>query len=260
MININPANNFASEETWILDQGMNHHLNGIEPGAYKLLIIPAYWSNNGPVNIQFALENYMPYAVKDSYNITTTPTYHPWNITDGILDPEKPWQTTNYSLLTYGKIIQFNNSLVDIEPFGDSKLVVECYGNALDWTQLIVCINNVSSYDLYLMQDLIWIENDGPNDEIKAIDTSVSDNSTFEFGVLTDDFTLIFVFDEDDDMVTFKLGLSQYNTTKLYTEAPVVEAEVILDPVMLVVIIIIISSIAVAAVVIVIILKKKGRI
>lgn len=267
VININPANNFASEETWILDQNMNHHLNGIEPGAYKLLIIPAYWSHHGPVKIQFALENYMPYAVKDSYNITTNPTYHPWNITEGILDPEKPWQTTNYSLLTYGKIIQFNNTLVDINPGGSdgSKLVVECDGNALNWTQLIVCIQNVSDttgYDLYLMQDLLWIDNSGPNKEIRSIATGVVTNRTFEFGVLADTFTLVFVFNEEpgQETITFKLGLSQYDTTKLYTEAPVVEAGVPIDPVMLVVIIIIISSIAGAAVVIVIILKKKGRI
>ena len=262
VININPANNFASDETWILDGNMNHHMNGIEPGVYKLLIIPAYWSHHGTVKLQFAIENYMPYAIKSSYNITANPTYHPWEIIDDILDPEKPWQKTNYSLYSYGETIQFNNTLVDINLFGidGSKLFVECYGNALNWTQLVVCINNVTSYDLYLMQNLTWIENSGPNNEIMPIATNVVDNSTFEFGVLTDDFTLIFVFDEifPQQTVTFKLGLSQYNTARLYAEAPIAEIGIGIDPVMVGWIIIIVAIIGGAAVVIVVIIKKRG--
>ncbi len=263
IININPANNFASAETWILDSNMNHHMNGIEPGVYKLLIIPAYWSHHGTVKLQFAIENYMPYAIKSSYNITANPTYHPWEIIDGILDPEMPWQKTNYSLYSYGETIQFNNTLVDINLGGldGSKVFVECYGNAIDWTQLVVCINNVSSYDLYLMQNLTWIDNFGPNDEIKAIATGVNDNSTFEFGVLNDKFTLIFVFDElfDNETITFKLGLTQYNTIRILPEAPITTVPGI-DPVMLLWIVIVVSIIGGVAVVIVVIFKKKGRI
>ena len=263
VININQSNNFATGETWILDQDKNHHMIGIEPGAYKLLIIPAYWSHPGPIKLRFAIENYMPYAMKRSYNITTNPTYHPWEIIDDVLDPEKPWQKVNYSLYSYGATIKFNNTLVDIDPLSPdgSKVFVECYGNAIDWTQLVVCINNVSSYDLYLMQNLTWIDNFGPNDEIKAIATGVNDNSTFEFGVLTDTFTLIFVFDEQmaNETITFKLGLSQYDTIRILAETPITTVPGI-DPVLLLGIVIVISIIAGVAVVIVVILKKKGRI
>ncbi len=263
VININQSNNFASSETWILDQNKNHHMIGIEPGAYKFLIIPAYWSHPGPIKLRFAIENYMPYAMKTSYNITTNPTYHPWEIIDDVLDPEKPWQKTNYSLYPYGATIKFNNTLVDINQssLDGSKVFVECYGNAIDWTQLVVCINNISSYDLYLMQNLTWIDNFGPNNEIKALATGVNDNSTFEFGVLTDTFTLIFVFDElfDNETITFKLGLTQYNTIRILPEAPITTVPGI-DPVLLLRIVIVVSIIAGVAVVIVVILKKKGRI
>ncbi|MBA7507063.1 hypothetical protein ES706_05779 [subsurface metagenome] len=263
VINRNQSNNFASGETWILDQNKSHHMIGIEPGVYKFLIIPAYWSHPGLIKLRFAIENYMPYAIKTSYNITTNPTYHPWEIIDDVLDPEKPWQKVNYSLYSYGEIIKFNNTLVDINSSSSdgSKIFVECYGNAIDWTQLVVCINNVSSYDLYLMQNLTWINNFGPNDEIKAIATGVNDNSTFEFGVLNDKFTLIFVFDEllDNESITFKLGLSQYDTIRIFPETPITTVPGI-DPVMLGVVIIVVSIISAVAVVIVVIFKKKGRI
>jgi len=244
---------YDSRANWMMNSDEPYTI-GFEEGVYKLLVIPEQWCYTGPVTINLAIENFWGWDVKTEYNITTNPIVHPWQITQGLVNASFVY---NYTTYPYEQIITRNNTLVD---WGTSKLIVNCYGSALDWTQLIVCINNVSSYDLYLMQDLTWIDNFGPNDEIKAIDTGVSDNSTFEFGVLTDDFTLIFVFDELDETITFKLGLSQYNTTKLYIEAPVVEAGVPIDPVMLVVIIIIISSIAGAAVVIVIILKKKGRI
>jgi len=264
VINRNQSNSFASGETWILDQNKNHHMIGIEPGVYKLLIIPAYWSGPGPIKLRFAIENYIPYAMKTTYNITTNPTYHPWEIINDVLDPEKPWQKVNYTLYSYGEIITFNNTFVDINSssLDGSKVFVECYGNAIDWTQLVVCINNVSSYDLYLMQNLTWINNVGPNGEIKALATGVNDNSTFEFGVLNDKFTLIFVFDEllDNETIIFKLGLSQYDTIQILPETPITTTVSEIDPVLLGGVIIVVSIIAGVAVVIVIILKKKGRI
>ena len=55
-------------DSWII-RGSGPYTNGIEPGTYKLLIIPELWTNPGSVYIQFAVENYWGYSNHTTYDI-----------------------------------------------------------------------------------------------------------------------------------------------------------------------------------------------
>jgi hypothetical protein len=96
------------------------------------------------------------------------------------------------------------------------------------------------------------------------IDQTIGDNNTIEFGVIRDNFTLVFEILGDhspDEMVTLNIGLRQYNTTALYSSeivasytAPVPG----LDPLLLTLLIAIPAAIGVV-VVIVYVVKKRGK-
>ena len=123
------------------------------------------------------------------------------------------------------------------------------------------------------MQDLPWVDNDGPNDEVVMLADDLSTNSTLEFGVLSNHFTLIFECrDNGNEMIGFKIGLSQYNTGKLTTTAPVAsempilgggddddDDEEISPPIPIWVLIGIVAAIGGGIAGILIFLKKKGR-
>jgi hypothetical protein len=141
--------------------------------------------------------------------------------------------------------------------------LIKCYGKPYSWTQLVVGSVNISDYELYILQDLPWINN-GPNGEQMRIAQSIGDNHTFEFGVIRDNFTLLFEILGDhspDEMVTLNIGLRQYNTTALYgSEITAIYTTPVpgLDPLLLTLLIAIPAAIGVV-VVIVYVVKKRGK-
>lgn len=251
--------NFDSDESYIIESSDPLTI-GFETGVYKLLIIPEKWCYSGPITVQFAVENFWNYNVFAEYNITAEPSLHAGYINNYTASG---YGIDNATIYPYGLVSVYNNSLV--EATGEGYLILKCYGEAYQWTQLVLTFQNVSTsptwgVDVYLMQDLPWIDNSGPNNEAKLLLESVLTNTTHEFGVFNENFYLIFeCTDDGDDMITFRIALSQYNTTAIYTEAPI--SEIItpgIDPVVVVWIIIIAAIIGGAAVVIVVILKKRG--
>ncbi|TFG02689.1 MAG: hypothetical protein EU540_01065, partial [Promethearchaeota archaeon] len=197
---------------------------GIEEGTYKLLVIPENWDYPGNISINFAIVDYWGYSVKDTYTIDSQPLTYPWNITDSTVIPGL--HLYNYSTYPYDLEKTYNNTEVEILG-SEGYFVLDCYGSAYNWTQLVIWFQNISltggyGVDIYLMQDLPWVDNDGPNNEVVLLADTVVTNNTIEFGVLSDHFTLIFECrDNGNEMIGFKIGLSQYNTGKLTTTAPV---------------------------------------
>ncbi len=229
---------------------------GVEPGYYKLLVIPEGWSHPGNLKVQFGFSDYNGYSVETAYNITKEPLVHPWQIGDMVNVNET--FLYNYTTYPFELSTTFNSTLTD---WGASYLFMDCYGDAFSWTQLVVNTKNITSYDLYIMQDLPWVNN-GPNGEVAYIGSSPgpNGNKTFEFGVLVDNFTLIFDFTSFEDMVSFNTDLSQYNTTVLYGSeiiasytAPVPG----LDPLVLTLMIAIPAAIGVVVVIVYVVKKRK---
>ncbi len=255
-----------SYEQWRFGATADPYILGLEAGNYKLLVIPEQWSHPGSLGIRLSIEDYWGYHVEQSYTIPGEPLAHPWqignmvNVEDRIL--------YNYSTYPYDFSITYNDTEVrwddNLYPNDEVYLAVNCYGTPYSWTQLVVGGVNISDYELYLLQDLPWIDNNGPYQEIMPIDNTIGDNYTVEFGVIRDNFTLLFEIWGDgspDEMVTLNIGLRQYNTTALLA------SEVIatytppgpdLGPLVLTLLIVIPAG--AGAVVVVYILKKKGKI
>jgi len=190
---------------------------GFEEGTYKLLIIPEHWDYTGKINIDFAIGNHWGYHVKDSYTIDSQPLAYPMNITDGPVIPGL--HLYNYSTYPYDLEKTFNNTEVEILD-NEGYFVLDCSGTAYDWTQLVLAFQNITNVDIWLMQDLPWVDNDGPNYEVRHL-ASTAINDTFEFGVLSDHFTLIFEYVDAgiNEIIGFKIGLNQYDTGILTTSA-----------------------------------------
>jgi len=250
--------NFDSSESYIIET-VDPHTIGFETGVYKLLIVPEKWCYAGSVTIRFAVENLWNYNVFAEYNITAEPSLHAGYINNYTASG---YGIDNATIYPYGLVSTFNDTLV--EATGEGYLILKCYGKPYHWTQAVVAMQNVSDYELYIMQDLPWIDNSGPNDEVKKLLDTVTANITHEFGVFNEVFYLIFEYEElagpNHETITFRIALSQYNTTAIYTEGVIAEIGVGIDPVMVGLIIIIVAIIGGAAVVVVVILKKKGRI
>ena len=250
--------NFYSDKSGIIETADPLTI-GFETGIYKLLIIPEKWCYSGPITVQFAVENFWNYNVFAEYNITAEPSLHAGYINNYTASG---YGIDNATIYPYGLVSVYNNTLV--EATDEGYLILKCYGEPYQWTQLVLTFQNVSlaptwGVDVYLMQDLPWIDNSGPNDEVKQLLNDVMANTTHEFGVFNEDFYLIFECSDDgDDMITFRIALSQYNTTAIYTEAVIAEIGIGIDPVMVGWIIIIVAIIGGAAVVIVVIIKKRG--
>ncbi len=233
---------------------------GFEPGTYKLLIIPEEWDYNGSVRIRFAVENYWGYAHPTTYDIgdlTPIPNLHAIDITNYTL--------TGYSNITgsvynYGLITEYNHTESTL-PYGggQSYFALECFGAPYQWTQLVATVQGLGTgeYNLYILQDLPWINTGGPNAEWNTIASSVDYNTTYEFGVFSDHFTLLFEVDSSLENVTFYLSLSQYDTVPLTTSD--VKASLPQDLTLVIALAIIIPA-AAGAVVVVYVLKKKGKI
>ena len=230
---------------------------GLEGGTYKLLIIPEDWEYNGSVTIQFAVENFWNYRHQKTYDITTAPNLHAIDISNYTL--------SGYSNLTgpyygYDLIAQYNHTEAYVSFTGESFFAIECTGDPYQWTQLVVVMQGVTDYELNIIQDLPWIDTNGPNGEVMQISPeSVTVNRTYEFGVFSEQFTLLFevLAPVDDTNVTFYISLSQYDTIPLTTSD--VKASLPQDLTLVIALAIIIPA-AAGAVVVVYVLKKKGKI
>jgi len=236
---------------------------GLEEGVYKLLIIPHGFGYSGSLKVDFAVENYWPYRHQRSYNISAispTPNLYMYQIQNYTTSG---YGQINITMHNYGLITQYNDTEASISVFPGnlSYFVVECYGSAYQWTQLIVSTNNVSSYNLYLMQDLPWVTN-SPNMEVALLASASMPfiNNTHEFGVHTDHFYLLFEVDELDDLVTFRIALSQYNTTVLTASSPVASYTPPTDSGPWILGLAIGIPVVAGIIVVVYILKRKGRI
>ncbi len=244
-------------------RGTDPMIIGIEPGKYRLLIIPEMWTNPGAVSVQFAVENYWSYANHTTYDIEALSpdiNLHSRDITN--------FTSAGYSNLTgsiynYGLVTTMNYTEMNPGTVTSNQayFVVEVEGTAYQWTQLVITTENisVSGYDLYLVQDLPWIGSGGPNTEIVQL-LNDDHNMTIEFGAFSDHFYLIFEFyGAGNNMATFMLSISQYDTEILITSDLRASYTPPLDPALILALAIGIPA-AAGAVVVVYVLKKKGKI
>ncbi|MFX1373902.1 MAG: hypothetical protein ACFFCE_18800 [Promethearchaeota archaeon] len=219
-LEINPGGIFNDSDAGGIFSDTAPGIIGLEEGLYKLFIIPHGWDYQGQIQIDFGIGNFYSYRHEQTYNITEEPNLYPYQIRSYNASWYGPNNITKFS---YGLTTSYNDTESSIYGgVGPSYFVLECYGDAYMWTQLVVSTNNVTDYTLYLMQDLPWVNNSGPNREVATIvSTSIPDvNMTHEFGVHTDHFYLIFEVTSPGDWVTFRIDLTQYNTTILTTSVP----------------------------------------
>ncbi len=254
-----------SLEQWLFGSGSDPHIIGLEAGNYKLLVIPEQWSHPGSLNIRFAIEDYWGYRIEQSHTITQNPVAHPWQIGNNV--PVGGPILYNYSTYPYDFTVTYNDTIAswdDYTAFNEAYIAINCQGTPYSWTQLVVGGVNISDYELYILQDLPWIDNSGPYFEQMTIAGTIGDNNTIEFGVINSNFTLLFEINGDgppSEIVELKIGLRQYNTTILqasevtagYTPPGPDSGPLILT------LAITIPAIA-GAVVVIYILKKKGKI
>lgn len=264
-LNQKSANLAETDENWLFTNSDPRTI-GFEEGSYKLLIIPENWDYPGSIKLQFAIENYWNYNVEQSFTITEEPLAYPWQI--GNLVNVNESILFNYTTYPYDFSVSFNDTIVswdDYTGYFEGYIVLNCFGTAYSWTQLVVEASNITDYELYLMQELPWINGNGPNMEIATIDTSIGANNTIEFGVIRDNFTLLFEYHGDgDENIEFNIGLRQYNTTALYSNEITASYTPPSTPsngdILVLTLAIVIPTVAGAAVVVVYVLKKKGRI
>ncbi len=238
-------------------------INFFENGLYKLLVIPHGWVDDLPVTVNFAIENYWSYRAESRYDIrgiTATPDLYKYQINN--------YAATGYAhddgtLYEYGLIATYSRHTRTPARLGNnSYYALECLAEPYKWTQLVVSSVNVSDYNLYLVQNLPWISNSGPNNEIIKLGSSTVD-TTYEFGVFSSKFYLIFeVANDTGPSVTFRLDLNQYDTSELLARVIIASYSSSSGSNIIYTLIITISLVAVAAGVVVTlgILKKKGRI
>ena len=250
-----------SAEQWLFPSS-GPYMQAIEPGTYKLLIIPDDWEHNGGINIRFAIENFWTYRYQVSYNISAlspSPNLYMYQINNYTSTAYGNYSAPHYN---YGLIATMNST--EITPpvtSTQSYFVVEVNeASAYQWTQLVVAKENVSDYDLYVMQDLKWQDSTNPNGEIQLLLDDQVANTTVEFGAVSDHFYLIFeYYDTGNGISKFMLSLSQYDTTMLTTRVPVATYVPPLDPLIIILAIVIPASVG-AAIAVLLILKKKGKI
>jgi len=236
---------------------------GLEPGTYKLLIIPELWTIPGSVFIQLAVENYLGYAHQATYDIADLSpevNLHAIDISN--------YTSSGYSNLTgpiynYGLVTTMNYTEMNPGAVTSTQayFVVEVDGTAYQWTQLVIATENITGggYDLYLMQDLPWIDSLGPNLElIQLLDDE--NNITIEFGAISDQFYLVFEFyGAGNNIAKFMLSISQYDTELLIISDLKASYTPPLDPALVIALAIVIPA-AAGAVVVVYVLKRKGKI
>ena len=264
-INQESGNDIFSYEQWLFGATSDPKIIGLEAGTYKLLVIPEQWSHPGSLSVRFAIEDYWGYHVEQSYTIDQNPVAHSRQI--GNMVNVGGSILYNYSTYPYDFSITYNDTEVswdDYTAYYEGYIAINCQGTPYSWTQLVVGGVNVSDYELYILQDLPWINNNGPNFEQRMIAGTIGDNNTIEFGVISSNFTLLFEINGDgspNEMVTLNIGLRQYNTTALYTSeiaATYTPPGADMGPLILTLLIVIPAG--AGAVVVVYVLKKKGKI
>ncbi|MFW9828194.1 MAG: hypothetical protein ACFFEY_11405 [Candidatus Thorarchaeota archaeon] len=243
--------------TTVIDPG----IVGVEGGTYKLIIVPEQWDYAGNVKIQLAVEDlwgYVPYETYDIKSLTPTPNLHVRDITNYTL--------LGYSNLTgevydYGLITEFDAAESYFSYSAESYFALECYGDPYKWTQLVVTVEGLGGfdYDLYILQDLPWIGTYGPNSEVMSIRQTITTNTSLEFGVFSDQFTLVFELAVSTGNITFYISLSQYDTIEITTSDLRASYIPPLDPALILALAIGIPA-AVGVVVMVYLLKRKGKI
>jgi len=249
--------NFDTDESSIIETADPETI-GLEGGTYRLLIIPEDWDYNGSVTIQFAVEDFWNYRHQKTFDITTAPNLHAIDISNYTL--------SGYSNLTgpyygYDLITQYNHTEAYVSFTGESFFAIECTGAPYQWTQLVVVTQGVTNYELNIIQDLPWIDTNGPNDEVMQIGPeNLIANATYEFGVFSEQFTLLFevLAPVDDTNVTFYISLSQYDTVPLTTRDVKASYTPPID--IILVLAIVIPAAVGGAIVVVYVLKKKGKI
>lgn len=226
---LNIAGNLLTQNStrnWFLDDGTGSqpHIIGLEEGEYKMLVIPEQWCCDP--TLFFAIENYYPHSLVGVVNVSgSRPFAFPWQISDVDLGGAGGWKYnfTKYRDSALPWMTEYGLNATKYQwDGGDGYLVINVVGGIpFGWTQLILGISNLTSYDLYLLQDLLWIDNNGPNMEIAKINTiPQTANVTYEFGVFNSTFSLIIPFRGGNDYTRFYLRLAQYNTTMIYTVPP----------------------------------------
>ena len=243
------------------------YINFFENGLYKLLVIPHGWVDDLPVTVNFAIENYWTYRAESRYDITGIT-----NIT--VLNPSPDlykYQINTYTasgyahddgtLYEYGLIASYGRHRRTPARLGNnSYYALECLVEPYKWTQLVVSSVNLVNFSLYIAQDLPWIDNSGPNNELVKLGNSSVD-TTYEFGVFDDKFYLIFeVYNSTSNSITFRLDLNQYDTAELLARTPIASHTSTGFNLGFTLILAIVIPAAVGAVVVVYILKRKGRI
>jgi hypothetical protein len=258
---------YDSEEDFIIESTEPYTI-GFEEGLYKLLIVPENWDYSGSIKIRFAVENYWPYKAHATYNISALTPYPNLHLFDINNYTATGYGHYNDTLYNYGLIKTYNHTEVSLGSIsGDQAyFLLEVYGKAYQWTQLVVAMQNVTDYDLYLLQDLPWISNNGPNSEVKIPLTgwdNVAANKTYEFGVHVDHFFLLFQVNDifPNEIMTFRIALSQYDTTELYASeitATYTPPGPDLGPLIIILLIAVPSAIGVAVVVVYVVKKRSG--
>ncbi|MEJ2248211.1 MAG: hypothetical protein P8Y97_00960 [Candidatus Lokiarchaeota archaeon] len=206
-----------STEGWLVTTS-DPNIVGLKEGPYKLLVIPNHWSIAGDVKLRLSIENYWNYRVQESYDITSQPELHEFQINNYTDDS---YGFTNGTFYNYTLSKTYNHTEASLGISSDeSYFAIECTGKKYAWTQLVVAMYNVSNYELYLLQDLPWVTGSGPNNEERLIGNTISTNSTFEFGVPSDKFILLFEVENAGELITFKIALSQYETSILNIRSP----------------------------------------
>ncbi len=199
---------------------------GEESGVLKLLLVPEHWSYSGDVVIGINAYSFDGYNRGGVYNITSNPLVYPWQIKDGVNAPEGN-VVYNYTTYPYVYIDRWNCSTNKVGSWVHYYL--DILGNTLNWTQLVLALENVTgSYYVQLYQDLPWVDNTGPKNELLVVQSSIgAANKTYEFGVLNGNFTLHIAFSTTEDLVGLKLHVTQYNTTKI----DIIPPEVVVPPI-----------------------------
>ena len=263
-LNQEAAHNSYSDEQWMFYEVLSDNdprLLAIEPGTYKLLIIPDNWDHDGSIDLRFAIENFWTYRHQLSYDVSDlspNPNLYKFQINNYT---SSTYGNTTGPFYNYGLTTTMNYTEMAINSlYTQAYFVVEVDAMAYQWTQLVVATENVSTYDLYVMQDLQWQDGASPNNEVELLLDNQISNTTVEFGAITDHFYLVFEFyGSGNDISKFMLSLSQYETIMLTTTVPVASYVPPLDPLIIILAIVIPAAVG-AVVAVLLILKKKGKI
>lgn len=247
----------------ITDDHSEPYIIGFEEGIYKVLIIPTDWCYSGQIVANFGVENYWPYKEYHYYNISQIspePSFYAYEIdTFTNVSYGNSGSLTGYP---WSKSFNYTENMMPVSSISkDGYMLLRCFGEAYKWTQLVTYTENVSNYNIYLIQDLPWQSNQ-PDSEVAQLVLNEDNSSLYEFGVFKDEFYLLFEYNNlmANETITFKLSLSQYNTTKIFSTSYATSAGIEGSNILFTGLIIGGIAAVVIGVVVVIIKKRGGRV